>query len=70
MADYQRLSDLVLEALKLAIEQEDKEVSQQLVKTLELAMTRKSGGAGFVERREFTEDVENVLEKASSLANK
>lgn len=58
---YKRLSDLILQALKLSVEQQDIELSNHLNNALELAMTRGSGGEGFVERREFSEDIETVL---------
>ena len=65
--DHQRLSALVLEALELAIEQKDKDLSSALANVLELAMTRNAGGAGFTERREYPERVEKALDHLSTL---
>jgi hypothetical protein len=62
-----RLSDRVFYALKLAVEQKDGDVASALVKILELAMTRNSGGGEFVERRDFPEEVEALLNQARSL---
>ena len=65
--NYERLSDKVLEALKLALEQKDAAIADLLGKVLELAMTRSAGGKDFVERREFTSEVESALSRLSTL---
>lgn len=62
-----RLSDRVFYALQLAVDQKDGQVANALVHVLELAMTRNSGGGEFVERRNFPEDVEALLDKARAL---
>lgn len=62
-----RLSDRIFYALQLAIEQKDTQLSEALVKALELAMTRNSGGGEFVERRDFPPEVETVLQKLRTL---
>ncbi len=64
---YERLSDKVLEALKLAVEQKDVAVADLLRRTLEMVMTRGAGGKDFIERREFTKEVESVLGKFEDL---
>lgn len=56
-----RLSDRVLYALELAIEQEDLPIAELLNNALELAMTRNSGGGEFIERRDYPNDVEEAL---------
>ena len=65
-----RLSDRILYALKLAIEQNDTKIADQLVATLELAMTRNTGGGEFVERREYTIEFEKELDKLRDLKKK
>lgn len=65
--DYFRLSDKVLEALKLALEQKDLAIAEFLTRALEMAMTRGAGGAGFTERREFSGDVEAALKALDDL---
>lgn len=69
MADsqYQRLSDKILDALKLCIEQKDADVSEVLNRALQMSMTRGAGGKDFVERRDFAEDVEKTLELYEAL---
>ena len=64
---YHRLSDKVLEALDLSLEQKDFEVSDLLCRALEMAMTRGAGGKEFVERREFSEAVEKALTRMDAL---
>jgi hypothetical protein len=58
---YFRLSDRILEALKLALEQKDIAISELLTRSLEMSMTRGAGGRGFIERREFSDEVEKAL---------
>ena len=67
---YRRLSDKVLEALNLALEQEDLGIAEMLINALELALTRGAGGSEFVERRDFSHDIESALEKYDSLRKK
>lgn len=61
VADHVRLSDKILEALELCLEQEDMEVAEQLVNALELSMTRAAGGKTYIERREYPERVDAAL---------
>jgi len=65
--NYERLSDNILKALALAVEQKDLAIADLLSSALDRALTRRAGGKDFVERREFTAEVENVLEKLSAL---
>lgn len=67
---HARLSDKILEALNLALEQEDVQVSEQLINALELAMTRSTGGKEYVERREYPEDVDAALKKYTEIRRK
>jgi len=62
-----RLSDRVLYALKLAVEQEDVKIADALVSALELAMTRNTGGGEFVERRDYPSELEKELEKLNAI---
>lgn len=65
-----RLSDRVLFALELALEQKDLELSESLAKALELAMTRNTGGGEFIERRDYPPDIEKALDKLLGLREK
>jgi hypothetical protein len=65
-----RLSDRVLYALKLAIEQKDADVADALVHALELSMTRNAGGGDFVERRDFPDEIEKELNQLKKIRKK
>ena len=65
--DYQRLSDLILEALSLALDQKDVVISDILSRALEMSITRNAGGRDFIERRDLSHDVELALEKLYAL---
>jgi hypothetical protein len=62
-----RLSDRILDALELAIVQNDLDIAILLDHALDKAMTRKTGGGEFVERRSYTERMENAQERLSIL---
>lgn len=62
-----RLSDRIFYALQLAVEQRDIQTAEALLKSLELSMTRNSGGGEFVERREYPPEVEVVLKKLNEI---
>ena len=64
---YERLSDTILKALILSLEQKDVAISDLLSRALEMAMTRGAGGKDFVERREFTAEVESALDQLEAL---
>ncbi|MDY0009805.1 MAG: hypothetical protein RBS08_08865 [Bdellovibrionales bacterium] len=64
---YQRLSDLILEALTLSLEQKDVVISDILSRALEMSITRNAGGRDFIERRDLSEGVEQALEKLYAL---
>lgn len=51
MPEYIRLSDKIHDALEMAIEQDAVDTAHHLYNALETALTRKTGGAGFVEKR-------------------
>ena len=65
--DYQRLSDKILEALKMSVGQGDETISNLLIPALEMSMTRSAGGVDFVERRNFSEEVSKLLDQLSDL---
>lgn len=68
--DYQRLSDKVLEALELSLEQEDIAIAELLSRALEMSLTRNAGGADFTERREFSREIEQALIRLEELRKK
>lgn len=67
LLNKQRLSDRILYALNLAIEQEDIKTADALAKALDMAMTRNSGGGEFVERREYPKYIEDSLARLQVL---
>lgn len=62
-----RLSDRILSALELALEQGDIEIAEQLARAIDLAMTRSAGGGEFVERRDYPAEMEDALKKLAEL---
>ena len=62
-----RLSDRILMAMELAVDQEDAQIAEILHKALDLSMTRNTGGGEFIERRDYPPHVEAVLDKLSAL---
>ena len=70
MSDYKRLSDKILEALNLALDQEDFSISEQLMNALELSLTRNAGGAEFTERRDFSDEMDNAMTRFDALRAK
>ncbi len=65
-----RLSDRILFALQLALEQEDAQVAKTLTAALEISMTRNTGGNDFVERRDYSKDIEDAMERLSEMRGK
>jgi hypothetical protein len=65
--NYARLSDRILFALELAVEQKDGATAQALSKALDLSMTRNSGGGEFVERRDYSKEAEKLLASLKKL---
>lgn len=70
--DYKRirLSDRILYALELSLEQEDVPIAENLARALELAMTRNTGGGEFIERRDYPEEIEAAMNKLLELQRK
>lgn len=65
--DKIRLSDRILSALQLSLEQDDLKISETLTKALEMAMTRNTGGGEFVERRDYPPEIEEAMDKLYAL---
>ena len=65
-----RLSDRILSALELALEQDDVKVCEALVKSLDLSMTRNTGGGEFIERRDYPPQLEDAMDKFYELKDK
>lgn len=68
-SDHDRLSDHILSALHLSLDQKDLDIAEALTKALELSMTRNAGGSEFVERRSYPPEIEQAMERLSSLRN-
>lgn len=62
-----RLSDRILSALEVALDQNDVHIAETLTRALEMAMTRNTGGGEFVERRDYPADMEIAMKKLSEL---
>ncbi len=65
--DFIRLSDRILSALELALEQDDLKISELLTRAMEQAMTRNTGGGEFIERRDYPPEIEKAMEKLYAL---
>ena len=65
-----RLSDRILFALELALQQQDLELSEGLNNALELSMTRNTGGGEFIERRDYPKEIEDALLSLRKLKGK
>ena len=62
-----RLSDRIIFAMDLALDQKDAVIADMLSNVLELAMTRNAGGQKFVERRSYPEEAEKALQRLIDL---
>lgn len=65
-----RLSDRILFAVELALQQQDLELSEALNKALELSMTRNTGGGEFIERRDYPREIEQAIAQLRELKKK
>ena len=65
-----RLSDRILYALELALEQDDVSISETLTRALEMSMTRNTGGGEFIERRDYPPEIEKAMDKLYALRDK
>jgi len=62
-----RLSDRILFALELALDQNDLAIAELLTRGIEMSMTRNTGGGEFVERRDYPADLEEAMRKLNTL---
>lgn len=67
---YIRLSDRILFALEMALDQEDITIADALVRALEMSMTRNTGGGEFIERRDYPTEIEKALDRLAALKEK
>lgn len=65
--DKIRLSDRILAALELALEQKDIKIAELLSRAMEQAMTRNTGGGEFIERRDYPPEIERAMDKLFAL---
>ena len=68
--DKIRLSDRILSALELALDQDDLKIAETLTRALEMSMTRNTGGGEFVERRDYPPEIEKAMNKLYDLRDK
>ena len=68
--DPVRLSDRILLALQLALEQDDVPIAKTLALALEMSMTRNTGGGEFIERRDYSKEIENAMDRLSEMRGK
>lgn len=64
---YQRLSDKILDALNVALDQKDVALAELLSRAMEMSMTRNAGGRGFIERRDLSDAMEVAIERLTKL---
>ena len=62
-----RLSDRILSALDLALDQKDVDLSELLTQALEMSLTRTAGGGEFIERRDYPPEIEVAMNRLSEL---
>ena len=67
--EYKRLSDRILFALELALEQKDMAISDDLMTALEQSITRSFNGKVFAERREMGPEYEVAIAQFEALRN-
>ena len=65
--DKIRLSDRILSALQLALDQKDLKIAELLTRAMEHAMTRNTGGGDFIERRDYPPEIEGAMDKLYDL---
>ncbi|MAI62522.1 MAG: hypothetical protein CBB87_08605 [Micavibrio sp. TMED27] len=65
--DKIRLSDRILSALELALEQGDLKICELLTSAMEQSMTRNTGGGEFIERRDYPPEIEEAMDKLYAL---
>ncbi|MAF98906.1 MAG: hypothetical protein CMH26_09745 [Micavibrio sp.] len=68
--DKIRLSDRILSALQLSLEQEDLKIAELLTSAMEQSMTRNTGGGEFIERRDYPPEIEDAMDMLHKLRSK
>jgi hypothetical protein len=68
--DKIRLSDRILSALELALDQGDLKIAELLTRAMEQSMTRNTGGGEFIERRDYPPEIEKAMDKLYVLRDK
>lgn len=68
--DKIRLSDRILAALELALEQGDLKIAELLSRAMEQSMTRNTGGGEFIERRDYPPEIERAMDRLFVLRDK
>lgn len=63
----ERLSDRILYAMDLALDQEDIAIADMLSNVLEASVTRNAGGQNFVERRKYPEGFQEAFLRLQKL---
>ena len=51
----------------MALDQKDVDISDNLVRALELAMTRNTGGGEFIERRDYPPEIDDALNRLQAI---
>lgn len=64
---YQRLSDSILKALELSLDQKDVAISDLLRRALDMALKRNAGERDYIDRRDNSEDIEKAVRKLEEL---
>jgi len=68
--EYKRLSDRILFAFELAVEQGDLPIANHLMKALENSITRSAGGVEFSERRDLAPEYRAAMSQYEELKEK
>lgn len=66
--EERRLAERIQPALQMAVDQRDTLIARLLHDALELALTRRSGGLEFVERRELGQEMSDTIDAYHGLA--
>lgn len=68
--EYKRLSDRILFAFELAVEQGDLVIADHLMHAMENAITRAAGGKDFTERRDLAPEYQAAISQYEELKAK
>lgn len=70
MEPFNRLSDKILDAFEIALEQGDTVIAEDLSGALIMSLTRNAGGKDFTERRTLEDRVLKGMDTLASLKKK